>query len=34
MAIINGTPSDDFLNGTPGDDTITAFAGNDLGPRA
>jgi Ca2+-binding RTX toxin-like protein len=30
MAIINGTPGDDFLNGTPADDTINAFAGNDL----
>jgi Ca2+-binding RTX toxin-like protein len=30
MAIINGTPNDDFLNGTSSDDTISAFAGNDL----
>ncbi|HET9638987.1 MAG TPA: calcium-binding protein [Allosphingosinicella sp.] len=30
MAIINGTPGDDFLIGTPADDTITAFDGNDL----
>lgn len=30
MAIINGTPGDDFLNGTPGDDIIAGFAGNDL----
>jgi Ca2+-binding RTX toxin-like protein len=30
MAIINGTPDDDFINGTPADDMINAFAGNDL----
>jgi len=30
MAIINGTPGDDFLAGTPSDDTITAFGGDDL----
>jgi Ca2+-binding RTX toxin-like protein len=30
MAIINGTPGDDFINGTPGDDTITGLEGDDL----
>ncbi len=29
MAIINGTPGDDFLNGTPDDDTISGFDGHD-----
>lgn len=30
MAIINGTPGDDFLGGTPNDDQINGYAGNDL----
>jgi Ca2+-binding RTX toxin-like protein len=29
MAIINGTPDDDFIDGTPSDDTINGLAGND-----
>ncbi|MBV8686917.1 MAG: hypothetical protein JOZ90_06975 [Alphaproteobacteria bacterium] len=30
MAIINGTPGDDFLSGTPSADTINGLGGNDL----
>lgn len=29
MAVINGTPGDDFLSGTPADDQIFGFGGND-----